>query len=110
MLKVNIFLLVFCILSVNCNSTYSGSGWEDSDDTGFSFFPVTALCNKSDMEHNIRAWKEDRVKAQYNADILSCLCLPVTGAVDCATLPFRLIYFAGKKAFTKDSSAPKKKR
>ena len=101
MRQVNIFLLVFCILSINCNFTYSGSGLEDSNDAEFSFFPCTSIINENEVDYHMRHWKEDREEAQTSANMVSCLCSPFTCAVDCATLPFRLIYFAGKKAVTK---------
>ena len=101
MRQVNILLLVFCILSVNCNFTYSGNGWEDSNDTGFSVFPCSSFIHENEVDYNMRHGKKDREEAQADADMVSCFCSPFTCAIDCATLPFRLIYFAGKKAVTK---------
>ncbi len=111
MLQVNIFLLVFCILSVNSNFTYSvtscenashsDSGCEDSRGNGFSCFPFTHGLYKHEVEYNMRVCQQNRETAQCYSKISGSPLFPITCAVDCATLPFRLLYFAGRKTFKK---------
>ncbi len=102
MLQVNIFLLVFCIFSVNCNSTCSVAG--------FSFFPITEDCYDEAVESYRLDWGDTKEEAEFNAGCDSCLCLPFTGTLDCVALPFRLIYFAGKEVVTKVQANRKKRR